>query len=120
MLDGITILNTINEVNQEATSTSYILAGVTAFFLVIGFIFIVVGIKEHEEQITKCGIVILIMATLASLATSISTVSVEHTYYEVTIDESVSMVEFYNKYEIIEVRGQIYKIKEKDSPNGES
>ena len=35
------------------------------------------------------------------------------TRYEVTIDDSVSMKEFAEKYEIIEERGKIFVIKEK-------
>ena len=38
------------------------------------------------------------------------------THYQVTIDDSVPMNEFYKKYEIIEVEGKIYTIKEK-APN---
>lgn len=34
--------------------------------------------------------------------------------YQVTIDESVSMIEFYERYEIINVEGEIYTIREKD------
>lgn len=34
--------------------------------------------------------------------------------YKVTISEEVSMVEFYEKYEIIDVDGTIYTIREKN------
>lgn len=34
--------------------------------------------------------------------------------YKVTISEEVSMVEFYEKYEIIDVDGMIYTIREKN------
>ena len=35
------------------------------------------------------------------------------THYQVTVDNSVSMNEFQNKYEIIEVEGKIYTIRER-------
>lgn len=35
------------------------------------------------------------------------------TRYQVTVDDSVSMNEFQNKYEIIEVEGKIYTIRER-------
>ena len=35
------------------------------------------------------------------------------THYQVTIDDSVSMNEFQNKYEIIEVEGKIYTVRER-------
>lgn len=39
----------------------------------------------------------------------------EGTYlYQVTIDKSVSFIEFNNKYEVIEVDGKIYTIREKE------
>lgn len=35
------------------------------------------------------------------------------THYQVTVDDSVSMNEFQNKYEIIEVEGKIYTVRER-------
>lgn len=35
------------------------------------------------------------------------------THYQVTVDNSVSMNEFQNKYEIIEVKGKIYTVRER-------
>ena len=35
------------------------------------------------------------------------------THYQVTVDNSVSMNEFQDKYEIIEVEGKIYTVKER-------
>ena len=37
------------------------------------------------------------------------------TIYKVTIDESVSMVEFYERYEILDQEGLIFTITEKDA-----
>lgn len=34
--------------------------------------------------------------------------------YECTIEESVSMTDFYERYDVIEQRGKIYRIKEKN------
>ena len=34
--------------------------------------------------------------------------------YQVTIDDSVLMVEFTEKYEIVEINGKIYTIREKE------
>lgn len=35
------------------------------------------------------------------------------THYQVTVDNSVNMNEFQNKYEIIEVEGKIYTVRER-------
>ena len=37
------------------------------------------------------------------------------THYKVTIDDSVSMNDFLDKYEIIDQEGKIYTVKEKDN-----
>ena len=39
---------------------------------------------------------------------------VSHIEYKVTIDDSVSMNEFLDKYEIIDQEGKIYTVKEKE------
>lgn len=36
------------------------------------------------------------------------------THYEVSINEEVNMQEFMNKYEILEIRGSIYTLREKE------
>ena len=40
--------------------------------------------------------------------------SINHIEYKVTIDDSVSMNEFLDKYEIIDQEGKIYTVKEKE------
>ena len=38
---------------------------------------------------------------------------IDHIEYKVTVDDSVSMNEFLNKYEILEKEGKIYTVKER-------
>ena len=40
--------------------------------------------------------------------------SINHIEYKVTIDDSVSMNEFLDKYEILDQEGKIYTVKEKE------
>ena len=40
--------------------------------------------------------------------------SINHVEYKVTIDDSVSMNEFLDKYEILDQEGKIYTVKEKE------
>lgn len=35
-------------------------------------------------------------------------------YYEVILDDTVNLKEFYQKYEVIEIKGDLYTIKEKE------
>ena len=39
---------------------------------------------------------------------------IDHIEYKVTVDDSVSMNEFLNKYEILEKEGKIYTVKERE------
>lgn len=39
---------------------------------------------------------------------------IDHIEYKVTVDDSVSMNEFLNKYEILEQEGKIYTVKERE------
>ena len=57
-----------------------------------------------------CGILLGIFAGNVLNEVTVDTV----TQYEVTIDDSVSMNEFTNKYNIIEQRGKIYTVEEKE------
>ena len=40
--------------------------------------------------------------------------SIKYIQYKVTIDETVSMVEFMDKYEIIDQEGKIYTVRERE------
>ena len=42
-----------------------------------------------------------------------------HYEYEVLIDEEVNLVDFYEKYDIIEKKGEIYVIKERGDNGNE-
>ena len=107
MLDGINVLNTIamhKEFPTWASITIGLLFGV-GIGLICCFKFktIVVGI-------ISCIIGFLILAY--GVNTNLQ-YSGEYTY-QVTIDESVSMVDFTSKYDIIRVDGEIYTIREKE------
>ena len=49
---------------------------------------------------------------IAILALSPNEHSVDYVKYKVTIDDSVSMTDFFDKYEILDQEGKIYTVKE--------
>lgn len=91
-----------------------------AFFaigIVLMFAFLIAGVFCIAND-TIVGAVICWVLMFCSLAVAIlgdaeNKNSVHHIEYKVTIDESVSMTEFMDKYEIIDQEGKIYTVKEK-------
>ena len=53
-------------------------------------------------------------AIVGSLGVTYSKTDINHIEYKVTIDDSVSMNEFLDKYEILDQEGKIYTVKEKE------
>ena len=51
---------------------------------------------------------------LGALMSEHETDTVDHIEYKVTIDDSVSMNEFLDKYEILDQEGKIYTVKERE------
>ena len=88
-------------------------------FLVIGLILAGVFFVELLSSEKLSAGIVLAVLVLASLAVAAlggieNKNSINHIEYQVTIDESVSMVEFLDKYEIIDQAGKIYTVKEKE------
>ena len=57
----------------------------------------------------------IIWAFLLYFALTPNEKNINHIEYKITIDDSVSMNEFLDKYEILDQEGKIYTVKERDS-----
>ncbi|MCM1217313.1 MAG: hypothetical protein NC548_22680 [Lachnospiraceae bacterium] len=56
-----------------------------------------------------------ILAGLCTIFLVLSFIREErYTVYEVIINENVSMIEFYDKYDVISAKGQIYTVRDKE------
>lgn len=115
-MSGVEIL-AAEEVVTELTSNWWI-AGV--LWLAIVIIAGIVGFCESDD-LTRCagtmigclaGVVIGVLPWMLAAAITSTPVSYE-THYKVTIDNSVSMNEFLDKYEIIDQDGKIYTVRER-------
>lgn len=67
----------------------------------------------------KIGVICMVLGTclfigLASCASTENKNDINHIEYKVTIDDSVSMNEFLDKYEILDQEGKIYTVKERE------
>jgi hypothetical protein len=68
----------------------------------------------------KAGTIICLILTIAgivlfALSMTSDTTDINRIEYKVTIDDSVSMNEFLDKYEILNQEGKIYTVKEKNN-----
>ena len=83
--------------------------------LIAGLIF---GLLEHDifAFLIMFGVMFLIEGGIVSVIIGGSTGEpiAHETHYKVTIDESVSMTEFMDKYEILDQEGKIYTVREKE------
>lgn len=112
MLDGITVL----DIGTKTVEWGWGWSWVGLIWTVIGLISIIVALISLFEDygggfLLFGGIVLLGLGfILFAYAKPVKTIPI----YTVIVDDSVSMVEFYNKYEILETQGKIYTIIERE------
>lgn len=85
------------------------------FLLLILVVPLAICLASEKHFLTLiCGV--LMFGCIASMIlTAVSNKnSINHIEYKVTIDDSVSMNEFLDKYEILDQEGKIYTVKERE------
>lgn len=114
-MDGVTILNTIE---VTGASKNVIIATLIGFVIALLIMFI---LEASEDSIFDTFLLILLISNIFGLFACffVGTYQNENhktveLRYEVTIDDTVSMTEFNKKYEIIEQRGDIFVVKERE------
>ena len=116
MLDGITILNTYEVVTKTAFSWQGFWIGV-GIIAVVALICSFIACDILEDFLVLFGILTITFGSLLGFLFGKGPMAkpIEYTpEYEVTISDEVSMNDFCNKYDIIEQRGEIYVIREKE------
>ena len=76
--------------------------------LLIGAITDSLGFIKTGAIMLACSFILFLICIPIDAMTQVP----DYTKYEVIIDDSVSMSEFMNTYEVLEQRGQIYVVKE--------
>ena len=116
MLDGITVLNSYEVVTKTAFSWDGFWIGILIAALIALIGAFVVCDNSEDFLIMFAVVCIAFGLFLGSLFGKIITPKpIEYTAeYEVTVSDDVSMNDFYNRYDIIEQRGEIYVIREKE------
>ena len=88
-----------------------------AVSLLCGFVFVIIMAACFASDRIMLGFICIALAlgsgVVGSLGGTLSKTDISHIEYKVTIDDSVSMNEFLDKYEIIDQEGKIYTVKER-------
>lgn len=107
-MNGVIILNSCEYLTNPSSIFLYFVWGCvfTALALAFSYLFIV----DNYSSISTAIFAIVTGALAVIFFCNIPEKNYE-TRYQVTVDNSVSMNEFQNKYEIIEVEGKIYTVR---------
>lgn len=114
-MEGITILNQteIMEPTPLAVTVVVILMIIAAITCIAFFI------ADHVMTSITCPVILgVISISSLIIVLIISILSPKHLTgykYEVTMDENVSMKEVYERYEIVEQRGDIWVLRDKEN-----
>ena len=116
LLDGLTVLNII-EITEASKFTLNTFA-ISVIMLLFEWSSVVVWVGTRVERLMNiftCLTIVVVCITPFIAIYQDRNNKTGDVEYEVTIDESVSMVEFNKRYEIVEQRGDIFVVKEKNN-----
>lgn len=111
MLEGIEVLNK-TEIMCPPT-WALLLLFITMIVAVI-FVFAALIGEKYDLYVAFISLLLLLLIVGSCILCCVLEKPTGKYEYKVTIDDSVSMNEFNERYEIIEVEGRIYTIKEKE------
>lgn len=109
-MEGITILTT-EIVSLGIPFWAAPLIGCALFVVVL--LIMLATFHELDAEDFGFGAIIGILTTILFIMISIATYK-EETHYSMTIDETVSFVEFNKQYEVVDQKGEIYIVREKE------
>lgn len=92
-------------------------SGISLIMLFFFLVLCVACVTWSEKVGTTIICVILALASVALLVLSLvpSDTDIKYIKYTVNVDDSVSMNEFLDKYEILDKEGKIYTVKERNN-----
>ena len=113
-MDGVTILNTITSNECSEIAGIMLLIGVFVFPICILIYIISHMSDDSDEPIILCIMFLIVSLISTAIGIILASNPTVITTYEVTISDEVSFKDFTSKYEIIEQRGEIYIVKERE------
>jgi membrane protein implicated in regulation of membrane protease activity len=114
MMYGIEVLNVINVPNGDlhvGVSVLLMLFNILLMAFLIAWLFTSEGTKKRI--VLACSSVLSIVSLILLTNYFMSPSDIKQ--YQVTISDHVSMVEFNERYDVIDVEGKIWTIREKES-----
>lgn len=109
-MNGVTILNSYESLTNFGSILSmhilcvwFLAAAVVALFILL----------KNKCNSWKEFVILIIGGALSIICGCLIPEDKYETHYQVTVNDSVSMNEFQDKYEIIEVEGKIYTVRER-------
>lgn len=114
-MDGVTIIKTIEVAEAPPTIIIVLFSILTMLFILGGVVMMCAGISETEPVPVVLGLIVLILGFVlgAWLGSLPSTTTEAETRYQVIIDDTVSIGELTEHYEILEVDEKIFTVREK-------
>ena len=112
MLEGITVLNQTEIMDSPSWLIWTIAIGAVVLIIVIGLL--VTCLTDSDGFGVFVGGVVAILYGLMLCATFANTVPTGRYKYEVIIDESVSFEDIYENYDVIEQRGDLWILEDKE------
>lgn len=110
-MDGVTILNTESVPVADFSFKHAIIVVVLIFVFCVSIGVFLAYMDNNREMIPYFLLVAFATSIPLSIFTGVLCSDDYETQYQVTIDETVSMSEFLDKYEIIDSNGDIYTIR---------
>ena len=116
-MPGVEILSS-QTIYQTENLWWFILLGAGLGFLVSLIAAIIDGVSLkfewiHISFVLACTVVGCFIGLIPAALCEIETDTIDYIEYKVTVDDSVSMNEFLDKYEILDQEGKIYTVKER-------
>lgn len=115
MLDGITVLNVFEDHYITFGWTPFALIPIMGFAILLMLAIIVCVITNDYDGLGGAITLCIVGGLLFTFMICAGGKKTPYTAYEVTIENSVSLQEFNQRYEILERRGDIYVITEKET-----
>ena len=109
-MDGVIILNSYESLTNFGSIL--LMSILCAWFLAVAIVALFALLKYGCDSWKEFAILVVCVVLFIVCGCLIPEDKYE-THYQVTVDNSVSMNEFQNKYEIIEVEGKIYTVRER-------
>lgn len=110
-MSGVTILNT-ESVPVAGFSFKHAIIVTVLIFVICIFIGAILAYMDNNRELIPFFLLVAFATSIPlSIFTGVLYSDNYETQYQVTIDETVSMSEFLDKYEIIDSNGDIYTIR---------